>query len=218
MKKNLRLLSASVLTLSLLATPITAMAADTSFGAAGAVADSDYTLEEMLTYAIQDEYLAQAEYAAIMEKYGVQRPFSNIIKAEGTHIELLLPLFEVYGIAVPVNDAADRTVLPATVAESLAAGVDAEVKNIAMYEDFLQEELPADVIAVFEKLEAASENHLAAFERSSSRTGDGTGNIVGNGNGAGKGVSNGIGNGAGQSASGRQGTGVGQGGTGVCLI
>src|SRR5665648_483639 len=96
MKINLKFLSAAVLTASLLATTITAMAADNTFGSVGANADSDYTLEEMLTYAIQDEYMAQAEYNTIIEKYGVQRPFSNIVRTEATHIGYLLPLFGTY--------------------------------------------------------------------------------------------------------------------------
>ena len=36
----------------------------------------------MLTYAIQDEYLAHAEYDYILKNFGDQRPASNIIKAE----------------------------------------------------------------------------------------------------------------------------------------
>ena len=44
----------------------------------------------MLTYAIQDEYLALAEYELIIEKYGSMRPFSNIINSEKTHIDMFL--------------------------------------------------------------------------------------------------------------------------------
>lgn len=202
MKTNLKFLSAALLTAVLVAAPITTMAAESTFGAGGAAGDGDYTLDEMLTYAIQDEYLAQAEYEAIMDQHGVVRPFSNIIRAEATHISLLLPLFTAHDVAVPENDADDRTVVPATLAESYAAGVDAEIKNIAMYESFLMEDLPADVEAVFENLQAASENHLAAFERADSGDFQGTRN--------GNGRMNGNGNG--------NGTGVGNGGTAKCLI
>jgi hypothetical protein len=81
-----------------------AYAANTAAGAAGAASDAEYTLEEMLIYAMEDEYLAQTEYDVILDTYGVQKPFSNIIKAEATHISLLEPLFEKYGVTVPVND------------------------------------------------------------------------------------------------------------------
>jgi hypothetical protein len=190
MKINLKFLSAAVLTVALMATPITAMAAEDEFGSAGATVDTEYTLEEMLIYAIQDEYMAQAEYNAILAEYGVQSPFSNIVKAEAIHIGYLIPLFETYNYALPENDAATRTVLPATIAESYTTGVQAEINNIAMYDEFLNEELPEDVRIVFEKLKSASVYHQAAFERAAGGdlTGIGAGNGIGNLNG------NGIGN------------------------
>lgn len=113
--------------------------------------DTTYTLEEMLIYAIQDEYLAQAEYNAIIEEFGSIQPFSNIVLAEQTHINLLLPLFETYGIEVPVNNAIDSVVLPESITAALATGIDAETANIAMYNTFLaQTDLPDDVKTVFE--------------------------------------------------------------------
>ncbi len=128
--------------------------------------DGTYTVEEMLVSAIQDEYLAQATYNAIIEAYGEVKPFTKIVLAEQTHIDLLLPLFVAYGIEVPVNDAADYVVLPDSISSALATGVEAETLNIAMYETFLnQVDLPDDVQTVFEYLQAASQNHLAAFSR-----------------------------------------------------
>lgn len=159
-------------------TPAVVYASDGLYGSAGAAADADYTLEEMITYAIQDEYAAQSEYDAIMDKFGTVRPYSNIIRSEATHISLLLPLFEEYGVEVPVNDAEDRTVVPDTLQESYQIGVEAEIKNIHMYQSFLKEDLPSDVRTAFERLSEASENHLKAFENAASGTrgGDGTGN------------------------------------------
>lgn len=141
------------------------MSKDT-YGTAGALADDSYTLEEMLTYAIQDEYLAQAKYTAIAEANNNANPFSNIAEAEATHINELLPLFEKNGIQVPVNDASDRVTLPDSLAASYAMGIEGETQNISMYKRFLEEEvLPEDVKAVFERLMAASEEHLQAFEQ-----------------------------------------------------
>lgn len=158
-----------VMGISLIAAPVMALAQGTDFGAAGALTDTDLTVGEILTYAIQDEYLAQAEYETIMLKYGVQKPFSSIVASEGTHISLLLPLFEAYGVEVPKNDAASHTVIPLTLADSYQAGVEAEIANIAMYEKFLEEDLPEDIKVVVEKLKAASEKHLAAFEKNAAR-------------------------------------------------
>ncbi len=125
-----------------------------------------FSLEEMLTYALQDEFMAQAEYQAIIANYGEIAPFANIVEAEQTHIDLLLPLFAQYGIEVPANDAADRVIIPESITSALATGVDAEKANIAMYQAFLaQDNLPDDVRNAFEYLMNASENHLQAFSQ-----------------------------------------------------
>ncbi|HRX59558.1 MAG TPA: DUF2202 domain-containing protein [Eubacteriales bacterium] len=136
----------------------------TGYGAAGALSDADLTLADMLTYALQDEYLAHAEYTYIIDTYGSIRPFTNIIRAEETHIETLLPLFETYGITAPADDASSRIAKVASLTEAYEAGVEAEIDNIAMYEAFLSEDLPSDVRVVFESLMSASESHLKAFE------------------------------------------------------
>ena len=146
------------------------------YGAAAVSEGETYIIEEMLVYAIQDEYMAEASYLAIMDAYGTVKPFTNIAKAEGTHISLLLPLFETYGLEVPENEAVEHIELPASLVESFEEGVAGEIKNIAIYEQFLQnEELPDDVRSVFERLMAASENHLAAFERGVTGNPDGAG-------------------------------------------
>ncbi len=128
--------------------------------------DETFSLEDMLIYAIQDEYMAKAEYEAIIETFGEVNPFVRILQAEQTHIDLLLPLFETYGIEVPENQALDYVVIPESITSALATGVEAEEANIAMYELFLsQDNLPDDVRAAFESLKSASENHLQAFSR-----------------------------------------------------
>ena len=146
-----------------------------TIGSAGAMSDTSLTLSDMLTYALQDEYAAKAEYAAIQAAYGMLRPYSNIERSEDTHIALLLPLFSAYGVPVPVNDAASHVVLPATLDASYDIGVEAEILNIAMYGKFLTMDLPDDVRTVFERLMSASESHLAAFENAAGRSGTGAG-------------------------------------------
>lgn len=143
--------------------------ADEEPGAAGALTQESFTLEEMLRYAIEDEWLAEAEYAALMAEFDVDRPFSNIRRAELTHIDALLPLFETYDVELPVKP--DQAAIPDTLAETYQIGVDAEIANIAMYEKFLaHDNLPADISAVFTRLMNASKNHLKAFERQVDRS------------------------------------------------
>ena len=187
MKKRIRKISTGFLAAGLMVTSLlsgtNAYASSVETGAAAASLDVDYTLEEMLVYAIEDEYLAQTEYDVIMEKYGVIKPFSNIIKAEANHISLLEPLFEKYDVAIPEKDWESLVVLPETLDASYAIGVEAEIKNIEMYENFLKEDLPSDVRDVFEALMNASENHLNAFEKQLDRTSEAVGNRSGSDNG-----------------------------------
>ena len=173
--KNVKWTKLMALSLALLM-PLIALG-ETPFGAAALSEGKTYTVEEMLTYAIQDEYLARAEYKVIMDAYGEQRPFINIMKAEGVHIQRLLPLFTAYGVTVPEDTALEHTVKPDSLQAAYEAGVTAEVHNIAMYEAFLkQEDLPDDVRAVFEALMRASGNHLRAFEQNVNKLGMGNQN------------------------------------------
>lgn len=141
-----------------------------NYGATGALENENYTLDEMLVYAIQDEYTALAEYELIMSQYGTIRPFSNIAKAETTHISWLEPLFEKYDIDLPVNESDQIVTLPTSLTNAYQAGIDAEIFNISMYEAFLKENLPTDIKTVFEALKSASENHLSAFNNQVDRS------------------------------------------------
>ncbi len=146
----------------------TASAATAPTGAKAALADRDLTLADMLTYALQDERIARAEYGVILERFGSVRPFANIIRAEESHIGYLLDLFADHKLAVPADDTA-KPAAPQTFATAVEAGRQAEVDNIAMYDRFLARDLPVDVREVFEQLKAASQNHLRAFTNQSAR-------------------------------------------------
>lgn len=152
--------------LGLLLMANSAFAADEGYGARGAVKAAQPTVQEMLQFAIQDEYLARAQYTAVMDAFGKVRPFSNIVQSEEQHIALLKPLFTDRGWDVPADESKPHVVVPNTFAEALQIGQQAEVDNIAMYEQFLrQPDLPDDVKAVLERLLAASKRHLQAFNR-----------------------------------------------------
>jgi len=136
---------------------------DADFVALEVDENGEYSLEDMLIYAMLDEIHAKQTYEAIIEAYGEIRPFTKIVVAEQTHIDLLLPLFETYQLEVPVSDYVP--VVPETIEEVLALGVEAEIANIALYEAFLSQDLPDDVRVVFEQLVEASNHHLAAFSK-----------------------------------------------------
>jgi hypothetical protein len=182
MKKQTLLIVVVLFALILGSIPTFAQEDSQDYGHIGAANDTEYTLEEMLQYAIQDEYLALSEYEYIITDLGADRPFSNIMKAEQSHIDAIELLYNTYGIAIPVVDPSSLLYLPVSVEEALTIGVQAEIDNIAMYEAFLSQDLPDDVRITFENLQKASESHLSAFENnlnniSNRFNNDGTGAI-----------------------------------------
>lgn len=144
------------------------------WGAAAAAKDTSLSLESMMMYAIQDEYLARAEYVAIMKKYGEMRPFSNIMKAEENHIAWLKEEYASRSLPIPADEAARWVVLPATLKDAFEAGVKAEIDNIAMYDHFLADprlarKENAALRSLFVRLRDASKNHLSAFQNQLSK-------------------------------------------------
>lgn len=141
-----------------------ALATIASFAPVSALEASDAELEKMFTVLINDEYKAQAEYEALIEEFGVVNPFARIVKAEARHIDALETLFDAYDFDVPEDNGDQYAVVPGSLEEAYAIGVQAEVANIDLYEDYLKLDLPEDVERVFTNLMNASENHLRAFE------------------------------------------------------
>lgn len=136
-----------------------------SYGTAGALADNDLTMEEMFNYAIQDEQLAHREYAYVLETFGDHAPFNNIVSSEAQHISEMTILFEKYDLPVPADVSADHLKQAADIKEALENCATGEVDNIAMYNKFLEQDIPDDVRATFTALRNASEGHLDAFNK-----------------------------------------------------
>lgn len=135
-----------------------------SIGASSVKDQKTFTVEEMLTYSMEDELVAKLEYEKIIEELNGGRPFTNIIEAEKAHISYLEPLLEKYKVEYP-KVSEEEAIIPENLLEAYEIGVKAEIANIGMYERFLEEDLPEDVREVFIRLKNASENHLKAFER-----------------------------------------------------
>ncbi len=130
----------------------------------------DDPLYEVLDTALQDEYRAEATYASALDVYGDLKPFTRIVLAEGRHVSAVSRLIEKRGVPVPDWDA-EAHPIPADFnqlefAEACALGVQAEIDNVAMYDELIAIGLPADVESVFLSLQNASgANHMAAFSR-----------------------------------------------------
>lgn len=134
-------------------------------GSAASFEDTDLTLLDMFHYAAQDEYLARAEYALIMETYGDINPYMNIEKSERQHLALLESLFDLYDQEFPLDPSEGDVVVPSSLLEAAEIGVEAEILNIAMYVYFMEQDIPENASLVFQALKNASEHHLVAFQR-----------------------------------------------------
>jgi hypothetical protein len=112
--------------------------------------------------------MARATYEVVLARFPGARPFANTIRAEQSHIGWLESLHGTYGLTVPPVTTS-RPDEPRSLDAALEAGRQAEIDNIAMYDRFLAQDLPADVRRVFVQLEAASRNHLRAFSTNGGR-------------------------------------------------
>jgi hypothetical protein len=148
-------------------------------GLAGAACEGSPTSSEPSTEAeavleamqatIQDEYRAELIYQRVMGDFGPVRPFVNIINAEVRHSEVIAGLYVSRGLPVPESQWRWEEIPAFTsLAEACEAGVQAEVDNAGIYDEYLELELPTDVRRVFENNRRASiQNHLPAFQRCS---------------------------------------------------
>jgi hypothetical protein len=126
---------------------------------------AEVSLESMLTATIQDEFHAEATYARVLAEHGSVFPFVNIVRAEQRHSEAIARLFTSRGLQVPSSVwTVDNVPSFSSVQAACAAAVQAEIDNIALYDQYLALALPADVQTVFTSNRAASlNNHLPAF-------------------------------------------------------
>jgi hypothetical protein len=173
--KDMKRIMRGIAVVAMMAVAVIAVsAADSLYGNMAAKNDSSLTIEDMLLYAAQDEYLAKAEYVAIMAKFGIDRPFSNIMRSEETHLELLRAAYKTYSLSFPPDEAKNYLHVPATLKEAFEIGVKAEIDNIAMYDKFLSTDLIKDpqnlyLKNLFTNLRNASQNHLRTFQNQLSK-------------------------------------------------
>lgn len=165
MKSKKRALGLLLVASLLIFTGFSAPTVNKPIGAEAAKADQVLTIQDMLTYAMQDEYLARASYEQVIAKFGQQRPFTNIISSEATHIAHLKPLFARYNTVIPEDNAMSYVKVPDSMKAAFEAGVQKEIENIEMYDRFLKQDIPDDARVVFSALRGASRNHLRAFQQ-----------------------------------------------------
>jgi hypothetical protein len=122
---------------------------------------------EALLMALDDEYKAWSVYDQVIEDFGPVWPFTSIQQAEANHIAALIRVFDRYGLDVPENPWLDNVPSYGTVAEACSAGVQAELGNVALYDQMFNGTVDnSDIVRVFTNLQQASlTKHLPAFEQ-----------------------------------------------------
>jgi len=124
-------------------------------------------LHQILRIAIYDEYHAYENYRVIVEKFGSQTPFINILQAEINHYEELTVLLNKYQVPAPLNDWVIKVETPNSILEAAEVGVAEEIDNIKMYDNLITyaKDYP-DVLDLLYRLQAASyNNHLPALRQ-----------------------------------------------------
>jgi rubrerythrin len=146
-------------------------------------------LEKILLDALDDERKAEATYAAVIERFGQVRPFSNIISAEQRHSRAIERQLARLGFEIPDNIWEGKGKAPTSLAAACELAVQAEIDNIALYDRLIPQIEDAAVQQVFQNLQDASrENHLPAFRRCLAREqGQGAGGRGRGGRGHGRG-------------------------------
>lgn len=131
-----------------------------------------------LLFMIEEEKLAHDVYVTLGSIWG-SNIFANIAESETTHQELVLPLLQARGLTDPRSLEVGAFTNPdlqalydeliargsTSQAEAIQVGILIEEKDIADIAAAIVAEDEADVISVYERLLAGSENHLAAFQR-----------------------------------------------------
>ncbi len=130
------------------------------------------SIETILGDALDDEYKAEASYAAVIARFGPVRPFINIVEAERRHAAALIRQCERLGIAPRPNRWANKVEAPASLRDACIEAIAAEVANIALYDRLLPTVDDVEVRIVLTRLQEASrDRHLPAFRRGLERHG-----------------------------------------------
>lgn len=129
----------------------------------------------------EEEKMARDIYDSMYAKWQVN-PFGNIRKSEQVHMDRMKELLDEYGIKDPVNETSDKPGVfisnpiqqfysesansgSKTLIEALKVGAKVEELDIADLNNYGKQTTNKRLLATYEYLKMASENHLRAFVR-----------------------------------------------------
>ena len=120
---------------------------------------------ESLHLALDDEYHALAVYQKVIDDFGDVAPFVEIAHSENRHIESLLKQFEKHGLTPPDNTWLGNVPGFDNLQAACRAGAEAELANVALYNQLLSMIDNPGLTQVFTNLSHASQDsHLPEFQ------------------------------------------------------
>lgn len=123
-------------------------------------------LHQILRIAIYHEYATRAFYLKVIEAFGKQPPFSQIVESEARHIAALTRLCERFGVPRPLDPFPTESSVAPTWRMNLERAILDEVETVQLYNRLLPFAQDATVVRTFLSLQAAARNsHLPAFQR-----------------------------------------------------
>ncbi len=171
-------IAATVFSLVLMATPVSASSLEGRGGpggqggygnpaaGVGLTATPLTSVEiEALREAILEEYGALNTYQGVMEQFGEVYPFLQVARAEQQHVNVLLRLADRYGVTATANSGFSTPLLVNSISEACEVGVKAEIVDADLYTELMKVTTHTDILRVYTNLQKASlENHLPKFE------------------------------------------------------
>jgi rubrerythrin len=122
-------------------------------------------LRSALDLAYKDEYAAYVRYQSVIQEFGEFRPFVNLVGAEERHMSLLAELYNSYGWSLPILPTPEFRIF-STFKNACDLSLDAERKNVQLYDELLSEVTDPEVASRFTYLRNASaEHHIPALTR-----------------------------------------------------
>lgn len=134
------------------------------WGSGAANQDNNLTIEKMLKYALEDEYIKRTRYELICDKFDVKEPFYTMSKSETANIMKLITLFSKHNITIPADRSIEYIKTPKTLMEGYSLSIKGEENNAAMYEKFLKDNsIDVDMKEVFIKLISSSRENMKSL-------------------------------------------------------
>lgn len=118
------------------------------------------------------EYLAAAQYSAVIDEFGEVQPYVSIRAAEFRHVNALTRQLARFGVTAPDNPYVGTVAAPESLEAAARAWAVGEVANVEMYDGLLTRTSDPGLVRVLTNLRRASqEAHLPMFEAAAAHGG-----------------------------------------------